>query len=76
MGVALIWMLLFLLLATGAYGVWHSVVAGEFTARDVHTGRAKYRYPPKWYHRVLHFTVSVTFLVAALATIVHLWKSY
>jgi hypothetical protein len=73
MGSALIWLLPILLLATGGYGLWHSVVAGEFTAREVLTGRAKYRYHPKAYHRALHFAVSLAFLSAALVLFVHLW---
>ena len=43
------------LLATGAYGLWHSTTAEEFTAREALTGRAKYRYRPTKHQRVLHF---------------------
>ncbi len=67
--------LLSLVLVTGVYGVWRSVFAKEFTARDRLTGRAKYQYKPKVYERALHFVVSVGFLVAALVTLLHLWKS-
>ncbi len=34
---SLVLVLLLLLLATGAYGVWHSTIAEEFTAREVQT---------------------------------------
>jgi hypothetical protein len=64
-----------LLLVTGAYGVWHSTISEEFTARDVQSGRAKYRYRPKWYHRALHFAVSSGFVVAALVMPIRLWES-
>lgn len=66
---------LLLLLATGAYGVWHSTISEEFTAREFHTGRAKYRYRPKWYHRALHLAVSSAFVIAASAALINLWKS-
>ena len=59
------WLFLILLLATGAYGVWHSIGAVEFTGRETLTGRAKYRYRPRWYHRVMHFAVSALFLLTA-----------
>ena len=75
MGLMLVSLFPLLLLVTGAYGVWHSAIAEEFTAREVKTGRAKYRYRPKWYHRALHFTVSSGFVIAALAVLIHLWKS-
>jgi hypothetical protein len=75
MGLILISLLSLLLLATGLYGVWHSASADEFTAREVQTGRAKYRYRPKWYHRALHFAVSCAFVVAAVGALVRLWKS-
>ena len=76
MGLVLISLLPLLLLVTGAYGVWHSSISKEFTARDIHGGHAKYRYRPKWYHRALHFAVSSGFVVAALIMLIHLWKSY
>ena len=68
-------MLILLVLVTGVYGAWHSVFAAEFTARDRFTGRAKYQYQSKRYERLLHLVVSVGFLVAALITLVHLWRS-
>lgn len=63
--------LLLLLLVTGCYGMWHSATAEEFIARKPHTGSAKYRYHPKWYHRTLHFTVSLIFLVVAIFASAH-----
>ena len=63
------WLFFILLLATGAYGVWHSISAAEFTARETLTGRAKYRYRPRWYHRAMHFAVSVLFLLTAAVAI-------
>ena len=75
MGLMLVSLLPIVLLVTGAYGVWHSAIAEEFTARETLTGRAKYRYRPKWYHRTLNFAVSSGFVIAALAVLIHLWKS-
>ena len=57
------WCFLIALFATGAYSVWHSTTAAEFTARETLTGRAKYHYRPKRYHRTLHFAVSLLFLL-------------
>jgi hypothetical protein len=71
MGLALV----LLATATAAYGVWRSVFAGEFTAREPYTGRAKYRYKPRPYQRVVQFAVSLTILIAGLAEAVKLWKS-
>ncbi len=70
------WSLLPLLVAvTGAYGVWHSAVAKEFTAREIQTGRAKYLYRPHWYQRTLHFVISFGFMIAGVAALWHLWRS-
>jgi len=71
MTTVILWMLLLLLFSVGAYGIWESLTAGEFTAREVRTGRAKYRYSPKWYHRFFHLAVSTIFLVTAVVAIVH-----
>ena len=60
---------------TGAYGLWHSIVAEEFIAREIHTGRSKYCYRPKWYHRTFHFVISFTFVIAALALLNQMWIS-
>ena len=74
MGIILIWLLLLLLLTMGSYGIWESATATEFTAREIQTGRAKYRYLPKWYHRVFHFAISSVFLITAVAGILHLLR--
>jgi hypothetical protein len=60
------WLFIVLLFAAGAYGVWHSITAKEFTARETLSGRAKYRYRPNQFQRVLHFIVSALFSLAAL----------
>lgn len=60
------WLFIVLLFAAGAYGVWHSITATEFTARETISGRAKYRYRPNRFQRGLHFLVSALFSLAAL----------
>jgi hypothetical protein len=63
------WSFTVLLLAVGVYGMWHSITAMEFTAREIRSGRAKYRYRPNRFQRILHFLVSVLFSLAALVVI-------
>ena len=63
---AMWWLFMVLLLAAGLYGMWHSITATEFTARETLTGRAKYRYRPNRFQRVLHILVGVLFSLAAL----------
>jgi hypothetical protein len=64
-----------LVVITGMYGMWHSVFAPKFTARDRLTGRAKYQYEPRRYERVLYFIVAGAFCVMGIVTLAHLWKS-
>jgi hypothetical protein len=70
MGLALV----LLATATAAYGVWHSVFAEEFTARDSY-GRAKHRYKPRLHQRVALLAACLTILIAGLAEALTLWKS-
>jgi hypothetical protein len=63
---AVSWLFIVLLFAAGTYGVWHSIPATGFTARETISGRAKYRYRPNQFQRVLHFLVSTLFSLAAL----------
>jgi hypothetical protein len=64
---AMWWLFIVLLLAAGLYGMWHSITAMEFTARETLSGRAKYRYRPNRFQRFLHFLVGVLFSLASLA---------
>jgi len=69
-----VWLFLLALSPVGSYGLWHSTTAAEFTAREINPGFAKYRYRPKWYHRAIHFTVSLMFRLIALAGIARLLR--
>jgi hypothetical protein len=63
-----------LVVMTGIYGMRHSF-AREFTARDRMTGRAKYKYKPRQYERVLYFVLGAAFCLMGVVALVHLWKS-
>ena len=60
---------LVLLLGAGAGGIWQSVTASEFTARTLQ-GFAKYKYKPKWYHRLWRLLGSLILMSIGLGGLI------